>query len=91
MLPMIGGDAAARCIAAASVLAKVRRDAIMEGLDSSYPEYGLGGHKGYGTKSHMEAVRRHGGTAEHRYSYANVRAAHGDWERSMQAHSKRCP
>lgn len=79
MLPMIGGDAASRSIAAASVLAKVSRDRIMESLDQRFPVYGLGGHKGYGTKSHMDAVRRHGASPEHRYSYANVQAAHSEW------------
>ena len=45
-------------------------------MDEAYPGYGLAGHKGYGTKVHMDAVRRHGATAEHRYSYANVKEAH---------------
>lgn len=75
-LPVIGGDAAARCIAAASVLAKVSRDRLITELDEAYPGYGLAGHKGYGTKAHMDAVRRHGATPEHRYSYANVKEAH---------------
>lgn len=75
-LPVIGGDAAARCIAAASVLAKVSRDRLITELDEAYPGYGLAGHKGYGTKVHMDAVRRHGATPEHRYSYANVKEAH---------------
>ncbi|AZA11690.1 ribonuclease HII [Corynebacterium gerontici] len=79
MLPMIGGDAASRSIAAASVLAKVSRDRVMESLDFCFPEYGLGAHKGYGTKSHMNAVRRHGASPEHRYSYANVQKAHREW------------
>lgn len=75
-LPVIGGDAAARCIAAASVLAKVSRDRLITEMDEVYPGYGLAGHKGYGTKVHMDAVRRHGATPEHRYSYANVKEAH---------------
>lgn len=75
-LPVIGGDAAARCIAAASVLAKVSRDRLITELDEVYPGYGLAGHKGYGTKVHMDAVRRHGATPKHRYSYANVKEAH---------------
>ncbi|WBT07928.1 ribonuclease HII [Corynebacterium sp. SCR221107] len=79
MLPIIGGDAAARCIAAASVLAKHHRDQIMLALDEKYPGYGLAGHKGYGTKAHMTAVSLHGGCPEHRYSYANVGAAHRQW------------
>jgi ribonuclease HII len=81
-LPIIGGDAASRCIAAASVLAKHSRDVIMEQLDDLHPGYGLVAHKGYGTKVHMDAVRRLGGTPEHRYSYANVARAHADWQRA---------
>lgn len=78
-VPMIGGDAAARCVAAASVLAKHARDVLMEALDLDYPEYGFASHKGYGTRAHMDAVRLHGGSPEHRYSYANVAAAHQAW------------
>lgn len=78
-LGIIGGDAAARCIAAASVLAKHARDTLMDGLDVDYPEYGFASHKGYGTRVHMDAVRLHGGSPVHRYSYANVAAAHKEW------------
>lgn len=78
-LPIIGGDAAARCIAAASVLAKVSRDRIMEQLDADYPGYGLAGHKGYGTAAHHAAVATHGATPEHRMSYANVVKAHAEF------------
>lgn len=79
-LPMIGGDAAARCIAAASVLAKHSRDVAMVELGEQYPQYGFAGHKGYGTKVHMDAVRLHGGCPEHRYSYANVAVAQEQWQ-----------
>lgn len=75
-LPMIGGDAAARCIAAASVLAKVSRDHLMEELDQQYPGYGLAGHKGYGTKVHQEGIEKLGASPVHRRSYANVARAH---------------
>lgn len=78
-LPIIGGDATARCIAAASVLAKVTRDRHMAELDESFPGYGLAAHKGYSTKAHLDAVRRHGATEIHRYTYANVAAAHAEW------------
>ena len=81
-LPIIGGDSRARCIAAASVLAKQTRDNLMMELDSRYPAYGFAAHKGYGTVSHMDAVRRHGACSEHRYSYSNVAAAHSEWEQS---------
>ncbi len=78
-LPITGGDASARCIAAASVLAKQTRDEIMAEMSVQHPEYGLDGHKGYSTKVHMDAVRRHGGSPQHRYSYANVVKAHREW------------
>lgn len=78
-LPIIGGDAAARCISAASILAKHSRDQLMIEYAEKYPEYGFEGHKGYGTKVHLAAVRRHGGSPIHRYSYANVALAHGQW------------
>ena len=75
-LPMVGGDAAARCIAAASVLAKVTRDHVMDELDRQYPGYGLGSHKGYGTAIHQEAIAQLGACPEHRMSYRNVAQAH---------------
>lgn len=78
-LPVVGGDAAARCIAAASVLAKQTRDEHMAELDARHPGYGLASHKGYNTRSHLAAVRRHGASPEHRYSYANVAQAHDEW------------
>lgn len=79
-LPIIGGDNAARCVAAASVLAKHSRDQLMEELDRAYPHYGFAKHKGYGTQVHMEAVRRYGASPVHRYSYANVVKAHTMWQ-----------
>lgn len=78
-LPIIGGDAAARCISAASVLAKHARDTELLALDEQYPQYEFAKHKGYGTKVHMTAVRRYGASPVHRYSYANVAAAHSEW------------
>ncbi|WP_408932916.1 ribonuclease HII [Corynebacterium marquesiae] len=78
-LPIIGGDAAARCIAAASVLAKVSRDHLMHELDARYPGYGLASHKGYGTKAHEAAIAALGACPEHRISYENVRRAHADF------------
>ncbi|MCG7228426.1 ribonuclease HII [Corynebacterium minutissimum] len=78
-LPIIGGDAAARCIAAASILAKVSRDRLMEDLEQRYPGYGLGSHKGYGTVAHQEAIALLGATPEHRMSYRNVAGAHADF------------
>ncbi|MBQ9779308.1 MAG: ribonuclease HII, partial [Clostridia bacterium] len=57
---VIKGDAKSQTIAAASILAKVSRDRLMEELDKKYPEYGFAKHKGYGTKAHMDALREHG-------------------------------
>lgn len=79
-LPIIGGDAVARCISAASVLAKVSRDRLMVELDQRYPGYDLAGHKGYGTKAHSQAIAERGACPEHRRSYANVAAAHAQWQ-----------
>lgn len=84
-LPVPGGDAAMRCISAASVLAKVTRDRLMVEMDTRLPGYGLASHKGYSTKAHMAAVRRHGATGEHRYTYANVVKAHGEWLSTQEA------
>ncbi|WP_342319967.1 ribonuclease HII [Corynebacterium mayonis] len=81
-LPIIGGDSTARCIAAASILAKVSRDRLITKMARQFPDYGLEKHKGYATAAHMDAVRRHGASREHRYSYANVRSAHEHFERS---------
>lgn len=82
-LPIIGGDYTARCIAAASVLAKVSRDRLVSELAQRFPGYGVERHKGYGTSAHMDAVRRHGASPQHRYSYANVRQAHQQYLRSQ--------
>ncbi|MDR1589183.1 MAG: ribonuclease HII [Oscillospiraceae bacterium] len=63
---VVGGDGKETCIAAASILAKVSRDAYMERLDAAYPQYGFARHKGYGTKQHCAALREYGPTPEHR-------------------------
>ncbi|WIM66885.1 ribonuclease HII [Corynebacterium breve] len=81
-LPIIGGDYTARCIAAASIVAKVSRDRLITELARDYPQYELERHKGYGTKAHMDAVRRHGASQLHRYTYANVAAADAEFRRS---------
>jgi ribonuclease HII len=70
---LIHGDARSISIAAASILAKVERDRRMEEFDLLYPQYGLAQHKGYGTPEHLEALRQHGPTPLHRFSYAPVR------------------
>ncbi len=69
---VVKGDATSFSIAAASVLAKVHRDAVLVELDQVYPGYGLARHKGYCSQEHMEALRRLGPTPLHRKSYAPV-------------------
>jgi ribonuclease HII len=72
-LPVIGGDAAAACIAAASVLAKVSRDRLMVAMESDHPGYGFAVHKGYSTAAHSAALNELGPCSEHRHSFINVR------------------
>ncbi|MEE4714499.1 ribonuclease HII [Pseudomonas alliivorans] len=74
--PMVQGDAKVPAIAAASILAKVSRDREMAAFELIYPGYGMGGHKGYPTPVHLEALARLGPTPIHRRSFAPVRAAH---------------
>jgi ribonuclease HII len=71
---VIDGDAKCLSIAAASIVAKVVRDRIMERLDRVYPQYGFARHKGYGTAEHLAALREHGPCPLHRMSYAPVSA-----------------
>jgi len=71
--PLIRGDARSVSIAAASILAKVERDRLMDEFDAQFPQYGLAHNKGYGTPDHLEALRLHGPTPLHRYSFAPVR------------------
>lgn len=77
-LPVIGGDGAAACIAAASVLAKVTRDRMMVELEAHEPGYGFAIHKGYSTPTHMAALASLGPSAHHRRSWANVRSVSGE-------------
>jgi ribonuclease HII len=63
------GDARCLSIAAASILAKTSRDALMSELDEQYPGYGLGQNKGYGTQAHRSAMRRLGYSSIHRKSF----------------------
>jgi len=72
--PLIKGDARCHAIAAASIVAKVYRDACMREWDAIYPEYGLAAHKGYSTPEHLEAIRKYGPTPLHRLSFEPVRA-----------------
>jgi ribonuclease HII len=68
------GDSLSLSIAAASVVAKVFRDAMMRELDAIHPQYGLASHKGYATPEHRRALREHGPCTLHRRSFAPVRA-----------------
>ena len=68
-VPIIRGDASSYAIAAASIIAKVTRDRQMIELDRLYPEYGFARNKGYGTKEHIEALRRIGPCPVHRRSF----------------------
>ena len=72
---IVGGDGKVAAIGAASIIAKTTRDGIMEFLDRIHPEYEFARHKGYGTRVHLERLRRHGPCAQHRASFAPVRAA----------------
>jgi ribonuclease HII len=74
-MPVVKGDQAVACVAAASVLAKVTRDRIMVDLHQDLPQYGFDEHKGYCTPEHAAALDDHGPTVEHRWSYVNVVAA----------------
>ena len=75
--PVVKGDSQVPAIAAASILAKVTRDREMSAFELIYPGYGIGGHKGYPTPVHLEALARLGPRPIHRRSFAPVRAA---WE-----------
>lgn len=72
---VVGGDGSVACISAASILAKVARDAEMVALDAEYPGYGFAIHKGYGTAAHRVALAQLGPTPAHRRSFAPVAAA----------------
>ncbi len=74
-LPLIGGDARCRAIAAASILAKVHRDASLAMWHQVFPQYNLLSNKGYSTPDHRRALLAHGPTWLHRFSFGPVRAA----------------
>jgi ribonuclease HII len=73
--PVVGGDRRVGAIAAASVVAKVYRDAWMRDLERRYPGYGFGRNMGYGTREHLRCLAARGPSPAHRMSYAPVRAA----------------
>ena len=72
---IIKGDALSYSVSAASVVAKVYRDALMKELSKQYPGYGFEKNAGYGTKEHIEAIKKLGITPEHRKSYKPIKEA----------------
>ena len=68
-VPIIKGDAKSVSIAAASIVAKVTRDRLMDEYDAKYPEYGFASNKGYGSAAHIEAIRKYGPCEIHRRSF----------------------
>lgn len=77
VVALIDGDARCLSVAAASIVAKVTRDRIMREADKVYPHYLFGRNKGYGTRGHLEALRRYGPTRFHRFSFEPVAALVG--------------
>ncbi len=73
-LSLIKGDAKSASIAAASIIAKVRRDRLMDEYDKKYPQYGFAQHKGYGTAQHVAAIREYGPCPIHRISFEPIRS-----------------
>lgn len=72
-LPLVKADAKSACVAAASILAKVHRDALLCELDQAFPAYGFADHKGYATARHVAALREHGPCVHHRRGFASVK------------------
>jgi len=71
---IIGGDAKVKSISAASIVAKVTRDRLLQQLHDEFPQYGFAAHKGYSTPEHLEALRVHGPCIHHRRHFAPVAA-----------------
>lgn len=74
---IVKGDSKVFSVAAASIIAKIHRDALMVELDAQYPQYGFARHKGYATPEHRAAIRDHGPSPVHRHSYAYLRELGG--------------
>jgi ribonuclease HII len=88
-LPVVHGDALSFSIAAASIVAKVHRDGLLEALGRLHPAYGFEQHKGYGTPEHWEALRRCGPCPEHRLTYRGVLPEAGGGELGGRAGRRR--
>jgi len=73
-LAIVSGDKLVKSIAAASIIAKVTRDRMICEADKLYPEYGLAKHKGYGTKMHLEALKKYGPCLIHRQSFEPMKS-----------------
>ena len=71
-VPIVDGDSKSISVAAASIIAKVTRDKIMEHYDLQFPDYGFLKHKGYPTRDHLAALKRFGPTSIHRLSFSPV-------------------
>jgi ribonuclease HII len=71
---IVGGDAKVKSISAASIIAKVTRDRMLQQLHEEFPQYGFAAHKGYGTPEHLEALRVHGPCIHHRRHFSPVAA-----------------
>lgn len=87
---LVGGDRLDPAIMAASILAKVARDRVMRALHAQWPQYGFDAHKGYPTPVHLQALRTHGPCAQHRRSFAPVRACMPGNEDRMPAFELTC-
>ena len=77
-VPIIKGDAKSVSIAAASIVAKVTRDRMMEEYEETFPGYGFASNKGYGAKAHIEAIKKFGPTPIHRRSFIGNFVSEGD-------------
>ena len=75
VIDLVHGDAKAQCVAAASIIAKVTRDHVCYKLDKKYPEYNIKKNKGYGTKDHLEALKKYGPVKGlHRFTYGPIKS-----------------
>lgn len=92
--PLIKGDARCAVIAAASIVAKVHRDGLLEGLDLEFPRYGFAQHKGYATARHIEALAAYGPCIHHRKGFIPVRDAQmalGDFRNDDEEYERQGP